>query len=51
LEAAVVEVDQGGARELLTRAFADAVAHVEDPLKGGVGAELRGAGLVDLPPE
>ncbi len=49
--AAVVEVDEGRVWELLACAFADAVAHVEDGLKGVVGLKLGGAGLVDAPPE
>jgi len=50
-DAAVVELDERGVGEVLTRAFADAVAHVEDGLEGGVGFQLRSARLVDLPPK
>ena len=48
---AVVELDEGGARELLAGAFAYAGAHVEEGLEGGAGGELGGLGFVDLPPE
>jgi hypothetical protein len=51
LGVAVVEVNEGGVWELLAGALSDAGAHVEDGLEGGVGAELRGAGLVGFPPE
>ncbi len=51
LGSAVVEVDEGGVWKLLTGAFANAGAHVEDGLKAGVGFQLGGTRLVNLPPE
>ena len=49
--AAVVEVDEHGVRELLARARADPIAHVEDGLKVSVRAKLGRARLVHFPPE
>jgi len=51
LEVSGIEIDEDCAWELGSGALAYAGAHGEDLEEVGVGAELGGATVVDLPPE